>query len=43
MSACCSTYGNVAGAHFDEKIANCSLTQVRLRALSWTLAQVSVD
>jgi hypothetical protein len=21
VSACCSTYGDVAGAHFDEKIA----------------------
>jgi hypothetical protein len=55
--------GNVAGAHFDEKIAKrdlendrkkgldrrlvcfvtCSLPRVRLRALSRTLAQVSVD
>ena len=29
MSACCSTYGNVAGAHFDEKIAKRDLENYR--------------
>ncbi len=29
MSACCSTYGNVAGAHFDEKIAKRDLAGYR--------------
>ena len=29
MSACCSTYGNVAGAHFDEKIAKRDLESYR--------------
>src|SRR5262249_32697525 len=29
MSACCSTYGNVAGAHFDEKIAKRDLDSDR--------------
>src|SRR5438876_8496956 len=29
MSACCSTYGNVAGAHFDEKIARRDLENYR--------------
>ena len=29
MSACCSTYGNVAGAHFDEKIARRDLESYR--------------
>ncbi len=29
MSACCSTYGNVAGAHFDEKIAKRDLEGYR--------------
>jgi len=29
VSACCSTYGNVAGAHFDEKIARRDLENYR--------------
>jgi len=29
MSACCSTYGNIAGAHFDEKIAKRDLENYR--------------
>src|SRR5215510_14305633 len=29
MSACCSTYGNVAGAHFDQKIARRDLESYR--------------
>ena len=29
MSACCSAYGNVAGAHFDEKIAKRDLASYR--------------
>ena len=29
MSACCSTYGNVAGGHFDEKIARRDLENYR--------------
>jgi len=29
MTACCSTYGNVAGAHFDEKIAKRDLESYR--------------
>src|SRR6516165_5563814 len=29
VSACCSTYGNVAGAHFDEKIAKRDLENYR--------------
>ena len=29
MSACCSTYGNVADAHFDEKIAKRDLASYR--------------
>ena len=29
MSACCSTYGNVAGAYFDEKIAKRDLEKYR--------------
>jgi len=29
MSSCCSTYGNVAGAHFDEKIAKRDLENYR--------------
>jgi SAM-dependent methyltransferase len=29
VSACCSTYGNVAGAHFDEKIAKRDLKNYR--------------
>ena len=29
MSVCCSTYGNVAGAHFDEKIAKRDLESYR--------------
>jgi hypothetical protein len=29
MSACCSTYGNVAGAQFDEKIARRDLENYR--------------
>jgi magnesium-protoporphyrin O-methyltransferase len=29
MSACCSTYGNVAGAHFDEKMAKRDLASYR--------------
>ena len=29
MSACCSTYGNVAGAHFDEKVAKRDLESYR--------------
>jgi SAM-dependent methyltransferase len=29
MSACCSSYGNVAGAHFDEKIAKRDLKNYR--------------
>ena len=29
MSVCCSTYGNVAGAHFDEKIAKRDLASYR--------------
>src|SRR5436190_18979733 len=29
MSACCSSYGNVAGAHFDEKIAKRDLESYR--------------
>src|SRR4029453_4797451 len=29
VSACCSTYGNVAGAHFDEKIAKRDLEKYR--------------
>lgn len=29
MSACCSTYGNVAGAHFDEKVAKRDLASYR--------------
>jgi magnesium-protoporphyrin O-methyltransferase len=29
VSACCSTYGNVAGAHFDEKIARRDLEKYR--------------
>jgi len=29
VSACCSTYGNVAGAHFDEKIARRDLESYR--------------
>ena len=29
MSACCSTYGNLAGAHFDEKIARRDLENYR--------------
>jgi magnesium-protoporphyrin O-methyltransferase len=29
VSACCSTYGNVAGAHFDEKIASRDLETYR--------------
>ena len=29
VSACCSTYGNVAGAHFDEKLARRDLENYR--------------
>jgi hypothetical protein len=29
MSACCSTYGNVAGAQFDDKIAKRDLESYR--------------
>lgn len=31
MSACCSTYGNVAAAHFDEKIARRDLENYRTK------------
>jgi magnesium-protoporphyrin O-methyltransferase len=36
VSTCCSTYGNVAGAHFDEKIAKRDLENYRKKGLGPT-------